>query len=69
MEEQTKTNPLHWHSCRACSDMLVCGCADRRQFDRDTNKERRIYCFGCQKLQEALAMAEMDKTVTLESVN
>jgi hypothetical protein len=60
---------LHWHRCYSCEDMLVCACGDRRQRDRETGKERRIYCFGCWQLQEALAVAELDKQVTLEKVN
>lgn len=51
-----KVNRLHWHRCYACEDMLVCACEDRRQFDRETGKERRIYCFGCAELSKLLAI-------------
>jgi hypothetical protein len=62
-----KVNALHWHRCYSCEDMLVCCCADRRQFDRVTGKERRVYCFGCEQLQKMLA-ADLDSRVTLEKV-
>lgn len=57
MSDKLLVNDLHWHRCYSCEDMLVCACDDRRQFDRQTGKERRIYCFGCKELNEAMRMA------------
>jgi len=67
MEKSKVTNALHWHRCYFCEDMLVCSCDDRRQFDRATGKERRIYCFGCANLEEALR-AEYGQAANLERV-
>lgn len=60
---------LHWHRCYSCEDMLVCACDDRRQFDRETGKERLIYCFGCAELNKLLTIAEHNANVQLERVN
>lgn len=68
MANERTTHKLHWHRCYSCEDMLVCSCADRRQFDRATGKERRIYCFGCAELNKALKEAFGD-TPELEKVN
>lgn len=62
-------NDLHWHRCYACEEMLVCSCMDRRQYDRVTGKERRIYCFGCAELNKLLTMAEHNHPTMLEKVN
>lgn len=60
---------LHWHRCYSCEDMLICACEDRRQFERETGKERRIYCFPCAKMRKGLEMAERSKSIDLEKVN
>lgn len=68
-EKKIKVNDLHWHRCYSCEDMLVCACADRRQFDRNTAKERKIYCFGCENLQLMLIATSDAAAVSLEKVN
>lgn len=43
---------IHTHKCYACDDPLTCCCADRRQMDRLTGKERRLYCVWCQMVED-----------------
>lgn len=59
---------LHTHPCYCCEEEIVCACADRRQTDRATGKERRILCLWCQGLQDMLQAVFKDERTLLEKV-
>ena len=50
---------LHFHSCHACQQVLVCCC---------DNKDGQVFCFACQDLQERLKKI-LGETASLEWVN
>lgn len=55
---------VHTHKCCACEAELTCSCNDRRQVDRLTGKERRLYCVGCGMVRDALTRAEAQVDAT-----
>lgn len=57
---------LHWHKCFSCEEPLTCCCDDRRQADRLTGKQRKIFCLDCQDLRDKLELACEGETIKLE---
>lgn len=60
---EVRINPSHYHSCHACGKTLVCVCSDKRNIDRATNEERRIYCVACGEIQAGMLELEVDARV------